>query len=303
MPNRPEIYQKFAMEKFQKLAETKAIASQHLEEKKKTLFMELLSFLKGLVKDLYKKVVIKLNLVDLKITPYDTNEVLKARKKQIEKQSKVYSTIQIKTAERERLRQAIENEFPYKEVSKEGKAFIVLGLPGSGKSSKLEDKLLKDHNALKIDYDEIKPKLPEYDEDGTGNYIVYEEAKLINNKVLDRAITLHANVVICNPGLEYLDLENKLERLKKQEYEVYLYLVLVDPEVAARRSIQRFKEKGRFTDPIIHYSGANKPLENFKTLINEHRSWITSYKAFDNNVGKDEPMRELSEQALELYEQ
>lgn len=284
MSERPEIYQKHAKIKDQ-LKQQGIIASKpEFKSSQDNIFKQIKTFIKNLAKDIYKRVIIQLNMIDLQVTPYDDKDIMKARKKQILKQFRVYSTIEIKSRRRQKRRQKIINRLYGKGAErKERIAFIVMGLPGSGKSSNLEDKLVEEYGAVKIDSDLPKPMLPEYG-NGVGNYIVFEEARYLTHEILKLAIDNGDNLVIAEPGLDYDDIFETIEKLKYYEYEVHLRLVYLHPDKAAKRAIKRFKTKGRFTDPILHYTLGDQPLENYKLLIQEHRDLLASVEAYSSDV-------------------
>jgi predicted ABC-type ATPase len=289
MTGRPDIYKKLAKLKDQYHLEKGLEGKLYPPVLEETFFQKFKKKIKHLMTDFYRKILIRLNLLNLKITPFDNKKIIQARKKQIMKQFKIYSTLQIDTPERKQLRQRITHKLYADGADNKGRnCFIVMGLPGSGKSSTIEKQLLEEYQAMKVDYDEVKPHIPEY-EDGIGNYIVYDEAKYIKNRILDIVVEQGDSVVVSDPGLDIDDILSMIKNFKENNFKIHLRFVYVSPEKAAQRTIKRFNEDGRFTDPVIHFSFGNKPLENYKTLISSYNIYFESFEAYSNESPESEP--------------
>lgn len=95
----------------------------------------------------------------------------------------------INTPERMALRQSvIEESYGSGASVKEREAWLVSGLPASGKNVAVSDPLAAEHGALIIDNDLMKQKLPEYG-NGIGAAAVHEEASgIIQPAVIARAV-------------------------------------------------------------------------------------------------------------------
>lgn len=120
-------------------------------------------------------------------------------------------------------------------------------------------------DAVDIDADEIKGKIPEYSEpwkvgDSRGAAIVHEESSMLSKKVRERAIDgkfdVILDVTLGNPekGVE------AIKDLQEKGYEVRLFGVNIDPENAVARAIQRGfdpERGGRFV-PLLDLLKAHK---------------------------------------------
>ena len=79
---------------------------------------------------------------------------------------------------------------------KDRKAFLVMGLPASGKSSAVAESVAKENGALIIDSDLVKEKLPEFS-GGLLASAVHNESSLIANRILDTALESRAENWVC----------------------------------------------------------------------------------------------------------
>lgn len=95
-------------------------------------------------------------------------------------------------------RRIIEELYGNGAEKKERKAFIVIGLPASGKSSAVAEPLAQKYGALIIDSDEAKERLPEFT-DGLLADAVHEESSDIAERVRSNAIENGDNIVLCYP--------------------------------------------------------------------------------------------------------
>ncbi len=224
-----------------------------------------------------------------RLTSFDTPEIIAAR----EKARKIPETIYIDTPERTALRERLANEF-YGEGSKNKnrRLDLVIGPPGSGKSSRLAEPLAVEHGSLLIDADEVKKKLPEYD-NGIGAHATHKESALIADElILGKAITSGDNIVWARLGKTLKTMQDLITDLKEQGYEIHIHYMDTTPEEAARRAVTRFQETGRFVDP---YYILNTVDTNPKKVYDQIKQMeeVSSYEAYNNNVPKGEVPRLL----------
>ncbi|EMV7294663.1 zeta toxin family protein, partial [Vibrio alginolyticus] len=157
-------------------------------------------------------------------------------------------------------------------LAKEGKAFIVIGLPASGKST-IASKIAKEYNAAIVDSDYAKRKFPEYSL-LQGSSIVHDEATLVTfgseeanvnePNVYEYLTGQKANIVIPKIGHDIrsvLGLRDDLLKEGPLQYnEVHLVLVSVDRETSTSRALDRFIRTQRYVPlGLVFDAFANDP--------------------------------------------
>lgn len=155
-------------------------------------------------------------------------------------------------------------------VAQERRLDIVIGLPGSGKSSAVVDPLSFEHKSRLIDSDEAKKLIDEFD-DGWGAGRVHQESKLVLNSALDNAMADGDNIVLPIVGGDYKSLEKYLDLAAESGYDVHVHLNDLDPNKAAGRVLSRFATDGRFVDlDITSFQYGNGPSETFDEYIRRY---------------------------------
>lgn len=164
--------------------------------------------------------------------------------------------------QREYMRQDIVNKLYNRNIDQrvQGRqATIILGLPGSGKST-LGNPLLK-AGAIEIDPDIAKEMIPEFN-GGIGASAVHEESSAINKLVLAEAIAHGDNIVW--PRIDGTEkLRKDIERLQKEGYKVNVSIIDVSPETAIRSAIDRYTSTGRLVSPSTIIEYGTTPEESF----------------------------------------
>ena len=173
-------------------------------------------------------------------------------------------------------------------VSRDRRADIVIGLPGSGKSSMAVNPLSQAHNSRVIDSDMAKELLPEYDSGkGAGN--VHEESSMIRDALMDYATEDGDNLVWATVGANQVALEDQIEMFKQEGYSVYLHLVDVTPKQALARTLRRFHNadgtEGRYTPPRVVFDAWDFPRQNFMNMQRE--GGLDGYQIYDNRARRD----------------
>lgn len=153
-------------------------------------------------------------------------------------------------------------------------AFILIGLPASGKSY-VAQILADKYGAIILDSDYAKRKLPEYEIE-FGASIVHEESSVITfggrkeyakeASVLQYAISNQYNIVIPKIGNDINHIQTFVSELTSAnlDYKVHLILVRIDRHESVRRACNRFVQTGRYVslsrifdvygnDPTITY--------------------------------------------------
>lgn len=177
-----------------------------------------------------------------------------------------------------------------KEVIRESRLDIIVGLPGSGKSSALADVISQEFNSRIIDSDEAKKLLPEYN-NGWGASIVHNESKLISDTQLKESMLKGENIVLPRVGGNYKVIDQIVSMAKQSGYSVYMHYVELSREKALGRMLDRFINTGRFMAPEIidKYDNSidgnkiEKTYEYFKKGGN-----INGYSKWNNDVGRGE---------------
>lgn len=155
------------------------------------------------------------------------------------------------------------------EPQSSSQAYIVIGLPASGKSTlinRISDKL----GAIILDSDHAKRKLPEFDNTVAGANLVHKEAGQIvfggsnEPSLLGYCISKKLNVVIPKIGQDFEDLRKFRSALKQAGYKVHLTATLLTREIATARALHRFLQTGRYVPLGLIFDGyANDPLMNY----------------------------------------
>jgi predicted ABC-type ATPase len=138
-------------------------------------------------------------------------------------------------------------------VPAQRKAYLLTGLPASGKSSivaMIADKFL----AFVIDPDYAKRKLPEFNSTAAGANLVHEESSAITLSsdqydgptLLLSCLDLGLNIVRPMIGSSKKKIEAFREVLVKKGYQVHLTTIVLDRKIAAHRALCRFWETGRY---------------------------------------------------------
>lgn len=208
-------------------------------------------------------------------------------------------TYEINTDERKALRRrVIEELYGDGAEKKERKAFIVMGLPASGKSSAVAEPLAKENGALIIDSDDAKKKLPEF-ADGLLAAAVHEESSGIAERVVSRALEKGDNIVLPVVGKTESSLQEKIDLLKSEGYTVELHYVDLPVEKAVERGKARFKETGRLVPLDYIRKVGLKPKENYDKL--KVQKGVDHYVEWDNDVAYGRRPRLLEEGPTGLH--
>ena len=169
--------------------------------------------------------------------------------------------------------------------ARDKQAYLILGLPAAGKSS-LAEPLSKQKQALIVDSDEFKKRLPEF-ENGAGANYVHEESADMANALMNRAIEDGTNIVYPVVGKTPKSLQEKIDKLKDGGYDIHLAYVDLPMKKATTRAVNRYILEGRLVG-LDYISGiGDKALVNFNDFKN--KEGITDYAFYDNDVKFGEP--------------
>lgn len=176
-------------------------------------------------------------------------------------------------------------------VARESRLDIIIGLPASGKSSAIVDKLSQEFKSRVIDNDEAKTRIPQFN-NGWGAGVVHEESQKISDEVFISAISNHENIILPKVGSNANKLIDRyIIDAKENGYSVNIHYVELDRNISMGRMINRFIDDGRFLDPnlIEKYAPANG--NNYIDQTYEHlknSSLIDGYSKWDNDVPRGE---------------
>ena len=185
------------------------------------------------------------------------------------------------TDERHSLRAKIIDDYYNKGSYAKGKqAFLILGLPAAGKSS-LADPLADNMDAIIVDSDEFKKRLPEFANGAGANYL-HEESSDMADELLTRVIKNGDNLVFPVVGKTPKSLQEKITLLKQAGYDVHLGYMDLPMDKALLRATNRYILEGRLVNLKYIKSVGDRPLKNFNAIKNNPD--ITDYALYSNDV-------------------
>ena len=213
------------------------------------------------------------------LTPFDTPEVLEARR-QFKTQ---IQTELLTTAERMRDRQRwLETVYGEGARLKQRRVVIILGPPAAGKSRAMADRMVIDIGGLLADADLFKPLIPEFN-NGRGAGVVHVESAALNQQLIVRAMEAGDNIVMPRVGKDLAGMLSDIRDFHEAGYTIDLKFVDLPIQKAAARAITRFYQEGRFVDPNYVLNEVDGfPLRTFEAVKNDPR--ISTYERVNNNV-------------------
>jgi len=198
--------------------------------------------------------------------------------------------------------------FPISELQTNLNAYIVIGLPASGKSG-ISNIIADDYGCLLLDSDYAKRKLPEFSKLPFGATLVHEESDYIifgENKpnkfksLFDYCREINSNIVLPKIGSNYDSVLTLIELLRKNNYKVHLTLVELDRIKATQRALHRFKETKRYVPlSLVFDTYNNSPSIAFYKIITFNADKLESFGVISTDVdlGK-RPVKILTNNAL-----
>lgn len=201
-----------------------------------------------------------------------------------------YNTSKINTPERQFQRQKwLNNEFNDQMAAgpkkQEKRATLLLGLPGSGKSS-IAIPLMKEMGAFVVDADNFKKRIPEFQDDNRMVSAVHKESVDLSNEFRNGLEEQGYNMVIGKVGGDYESVGYVLDELAKNGYQIDVVLNDLPFDEAMDRTIGRF-ERGE-TDRLVPFdilSSADKHVFNTFEKVLNHPA-VTGGKIYSNDVPK-----------------
>jgi hypothetical protein len=181
---------------------------------------------------------------------------------------------------------------PRTALQSQSQAFILIGLPASGKSTAASE--VADHyGAIVLDSDYAKRKFPEFDR-LFGASLVHNESALVvfgnpdyptEYPVINYCIDRKHNLVIPKIGNNEEAIVPLAETLQSAGYQVHLTLVNLDRLQATQRAYSRFLTSGRYVSLTLIYDVfANEPQLTFQRLKDSQHPAFASYGSISTNV-------------------
>lgn len=156
---------------------------------------------------------------------------------------------------------------PSTNVKLEGKVYIIIGAPASGKS-RIASKIAEEKSAYLLDSDYVKRKIPEYFNNINGASLVHKESKdILLNDLMPNLTSLKCNIVYPIVGSKYDEFSIMVKELfVSKGYQVCIILTELDRVQSTQRAMLRFAKTNRYVSlPMI--------LDDYS-----HNSILTFYK-------------------------
>lgn len=180
-------------------------------------------------------------------------------------------------------------------VQDKKQAYIVIGLPASGKSS-ITSTISDHYGAIILDSDFAKRKLPEYRTTNIGASLVHDESNLVvfgsrsnEYNMLEYCSGLNYNIVIPKIGHDVDDILDFSETLKKDwKYDIHLTLVSLDRKKATIRAYNRFAKTKRYVPLNLIFDWySNEPILAYYRIRNNEL--FSSYGKISTDVPFGDP--------------
>jgi len=204
------------------------------------------------------------------------------------------------TPKRQKLHREIIDEFKDDLIcveSDEPIAILMGGSPASGKSTFLRKyaPYLLSEELLRIDADEVRSKLPEY-EGWNASQTHLETKDIVNTLLSDRTIGLPCEFDLIYDGTmnntkSYLPL---IKLLKELNYKIFVvYIDNVPKDVIVKRALERYKKSGRFVPLEV----IDDFFDKGKSALNEIKEKVDGYMIVD---GSSNDYRIIEEKGIKL---
>jgi predicted ABC-type ATPase len=151
-------------------------------------------------------------------------------------------------------------------------AVILMGMPGSGKTSMLRPiayELLRrtvGHPHLVVDADVVRTCLPEY-RTGLGSEVVQPEtAFLVNGRIVEAAYSRRANLILDTVGDPDRSVA-EVRYLSRAGWSIWCLCAVVNQDVAIERAQRRAIKDGRYVPLAYLRSVGDRPVRAYKAVV------------------------------------
>lgn len=182
---------------------------------------------------------------------------------------------------------------PRKELQQNSEAYIIIGLPASGKSS-IANEISDNYGCFILDSDYAKRKIPEYHNLQFGASLVHEESadiifgeekKTGYKSLLEHISEYNINCVIPKIGSDVDSILNLNKILKVYGYKSHLILVELDRVKSTQRALDRFLDTSRYIPlGLIFDDYSNNPSLSYYKLKSKHKTKFQSFGIINTDV-------------------
>lgn len=174
---------------------------------------------------------------------------------------------------------------PKTPVQRGKQAFLVTGLPASGKSG-IANQIADANGAVVLDNDYAKRKFPEFSQGPFAASVLHAESSIV---VLDDeeeqaenltgyCLSEEYNVVVPKIGYDVESLRKLATYFRKFDYSVHLTLVSLDRQQATLRAYKRFISSNRYVPlSLIFDVYSNNPTLAYFRLKQQHAALFASF--------------------------
>lgn len=178
---------------------------------------------------------------------------------------------------------------------------FMAGSPGAGKTETAKSFLeILDGNAVHIDADEIKKKIPGYN--GKNSQIFQPASAIGVEKIYDFVLKKKKNVIVDATFCDLKKAQKNIERSLKKKRIVVIVYVFQDKNIAWYFTKEREKDEGRYVPRKIFlyaYENAGKNVLEMKKLFLDKVSVFLVKKDFQENLS--DFRINIGEKELEKY--
>lgn len=180
------------------------------------------------------------------------------------------------------------------------KASLIMGLPASGKSTAIADRLVKQQGAFLADSDEVKklfvPDVLGEDKDyyqrGNGANYIHDASSYINAEALKVLTKDGTNIVLPIVGKSESSVQKYYDIFKNAGYDMSFYMVELPKKKAIGRSFGRFVKEGRYVSldylDKIDVTAIEANFDKFKKM-----EGVSYYERLNNDVAFGEAPRSI----------
>lgn len=200
------------------------------------------------------------------------------------------------------IKPGIGGAMPQTPVQRGKQAFLIIGLPASGKSG-IASRVADANGAVVIDSDYAKRKFPEFAQGAFAATVLHDESSIVVLNDEDEAeenltgycFSESYSIVVPKIGYDTASVRKLALYFKKYEYDVHLILVSLDRQQATLRAYQRFIASKRYVPlSLIFDTYSNNPTLAYFRLKQQHADVFASF----SEISTEERPARLVESSL-----